>query len=85
MTSKRSATARPAKVPVMAADDLRAYMDDYGYDADTLAGELGVHPVTIRKWRNGEGLPRLTQLALKGLAVGRRKRRKSKSPKNGTP
>lgn len=44
-----------------------------------LAGELGVHPVTVNKWEHGvRPVPRYIELAMRGLLCqqehGRRKR-----------
>ncbi len=51
--------------PVRRASDLRDYMDRYDFTSMELAAEVGIHRVTVAKYRRGElPIPRLLTLAL---------------------
>lgn len=60
-------------------EDLKRWMDERGYTAITLAEALdgGIRRETVHRWMNGStAIPALLPLALEGLEVRNRRRRK---------
>ena len=60
-------------------DDLKAWMDERGHTAITLAEALdgGIRRETVHRWLNGtREIPALLPLALEGLEARKRRRRK---------
>ena len=50
--------------------DLRAWMTAHRYSVRTLAADLGVHPATIQRYRDGTlKVPRAISLALETLSA----------------
>lgn len=52
----------------MTAEELNAFLKRTGMTGNVLAAKLGVHYVTISRWRNGrEPIPKTVELALKWI------------------
>lgn len=56
----------------MDAARLKVWMKERRWTVAALSRELGVHPATIQRWRNGHKIPRTVELAIE--AIDRRDR-----------
>lgn len=53
---------------MMIPDDLKRWQERHRYTGKRLAGDLGVHPMTVTYWRSGKvAIPKTVVLALKYL------------------
>lgn len=53
---------------MMTAQDLREWMDEFGYSVNALAGRLDVAPSSVQRWRDGtHPITHMTAIAIRAL------------------